>query len=558
MNPILARNIQALEAADPALSSRISEAAPSPEVSFIRSKSGHPVPLLRKGERTYPLHSTVDPLEAGSRAHAGQKKAGYLVFFGLGAGYGIIPLLREPSVGCITIVETDISIMRSILEGVDLSPIFRDGRVRILVDPKEGELRAFVRDTWLASLVGDLRTIPLRSRTVMARERFSSAALEIEQAAEEIRYDYSVQARFAKRWMSHTLTNLPFVERPSHRLSPYRRVLVVGAGPSLDLQLSHLLDIREGSLLISVDSALPALVRRGIRPDLALFLDCQQWGYHHVLSSGRAGAGVPLLLELSVPPVLSRSTRFQSFFAGGHPLSRYLSNRWIRIPCLDTSGGNVSHTAVSLAGVLGAEEVFLYGMDFSYPDGAPYTRGTYLSAIFESRSSRITPVETSFFSMMFKSDVSKVRTNGGILTTTPLLLDYKRRLEALISGMDATVTSVKGKGLPIRGRIPPSRSGREAAGWREQQPPRVAHLDFLREYMGGLESLPRLTEPVHAYLASLHPEQKEILATVLPLVPCIERETGQSRDRAALLESARNWSICRLKRVLSARGSRIR
>jgi hypothetical protein len=150
-------------------------------------------------------------------------------------------------------------------------------------------------------------------------------------------------------------------------------------------------------------------------------------------------------------------------------------------------------------------------------------------------------------------DVEKIPLGNGFVHSTPLLLDYRKRLEALISNVDAAVVPVKGRGLPIAGKnaSPHSRSIVSGAQWHDYGPPRLAYRDFLASYMESLESLPELHQPIAGYLDALDAEQREVMATILPLIPCIEKETGQSLDRTALFEEARRWSVSRLRRLIS-------
>ena len=47
----------------------------------------------------------------------------------------------------------------------------------------------------------------------------------------------------------------------------------------------------------------------------------------------------------------------------------------MKIPSLDTAGGNVMQTALSLAERYGASAATVFGTDFSNPLGVPYAQG---------------------------------------------------------------------------------------------------------------------------------------------------------------------------------------
>jgi hypothetical protein len=526
---------------------------PAPDLAFIESKSGFRVPVLERGSRRFALHSTVDPEREARRIREQHAGAGFIVFLGLGAGYQIKPFLGDIETAGALVIEKDCAVVRAILEKVDLSPLFRDDRFRLLVDPTEEEVEAALLSRYMPSVMGNMRSLPLRPRYETESVFFNAISSEIERAVLKIRADIAVQAHFGRRWFMNILNNLPLMESASLDLNASPTAVIAGAGPSLEVQLASLRSRKHG-LLIATDTALPVLIAHDVRPDLAISIDCQNHGYHHFLcADGYAisRSDVPFLLELASPPSLVRQTVVRGFFAGGHPFSRYILRHWRKFPALDTSGGNVSHAAVSLALALGAREITLCGTDFSYPEGKPYARGTYMSRLFDSRSTRLLPAETSFLSLVFRPDVMKENMGGSISYTTPLLLSYRGSIERLLRKAD-TVTCFEGKGLPLAtgGTIGDLDIDRETGVWETPPIPVSGWHAFLKAYEQGLASLPSPTSPAHVYLRMLPGEKQELWFTVLPLVPGIERETRASEDRAELLSKALSWALARVRQVL--------
>ncbi len=560
MTGTLEGNLEALAGVDPELAERLSACPPARGFSLLEAKNGSPVPAIQGQSRPLAFHSTVDPQREGRRIREQYPGAGFVVFLGLGGGYQISPFLADVEISGILIVETDASLVKSILQAVDLSRILADERVRLLVDPLEGGVENALLATYLPSVMGNLASVPLGSRLEMEGAFFASVSRGIQSAASRIGADYAAQSRFAKRWLANTLANLPTAESAALSLEGRPTVMIAGAGPSLDAQLPLIRARREGALLIAADTALPSLLGGGIIPDLAICIDCQHYGYHHALSArdgSRAVEDVAFLIDLSSPHLLARSAAKHGYFAGGHPFSRYIRRHWRPFTALDTSGGSVAHAAVSLALSLGARQIILYGLDFSYPDGKPYARGTYLSSLFDSRSSRLMPAESSFIGMVFRSnDVMTDRIPGGLRYTTPLLLSYRQEMETLLSNSSVRVTAAPGRGLELSlGKGPEAAAGAKRGHgtveiWNTPQRPKESWRAFLEGYRSRLAALPPPSRPAGAYCRSLTPDQREILATILPLVPCIERETRESSDRASLLEQARELTLERIKQAL--------
>ena len=227
-----------------------------------------------------------------------------------------------------------------------------------------------------------------------------------------------------------------------------RLALVTGAGPSLDDQIPEIARRSRDALLVATDTSLPALEANGIHPDFVVSIDCQVHSVNHFL--GGAARQERLVMDLASPPLLGRLVSRSSFAASSHPLCALLARRWRPFVPIDTAGGNVTHAAVSFAGSLGAQQIIVYGADFSYPDGAPYARGTYLFDYFGCRSGRLLPIETSFFSFLFRAgDPLRERLADQVRYTTPLLMAYKENLEKLAAGMTAELIAAPGRGLAL-------------------------------------------------------------------------------------------------------------
>ena len=374
-----------------------------------------------------------------------------------------------------------------------------------------------------------------------------------------------MQAHFGKRWFGNILLNLPAAENAAVEVSPRTVAHVTAAGPSLDAQTDLLAARDEESRLIATDTSLPTLLRSAILPDAVVSIDCQIYCYLHFLQG--VPLGTPLFLDLASPPLLARRAGKCAFFASGHPLVRYLSDRWKAFPPIDTSGGNVAQAGISLARSLGAETIHVYGADFSYPDGKPYARGTYLFDFFALRESRLEPSEGRFYSFLFRSEgVTKEWTGDGWRYTTPVLLGYRRNLLASLRELDALIIPAKGRGLPLdqnaeRKRNRTAHGERPRFSWAPARA-RCGWREFLLSYADELRGLPPPGEPLWQYFAAISAEQRTLWATLMPLAPSLLRDAGpgiyrsgsspQGGSRVDALREARRWALGKISRALQA------
>ncbi len=545
-NSTLNRNLLALGTRFPYSISEFSHAPENHNLEFITSRSGHSVPVLNRNGRPYPMHSRFDPENEGKRI-AAKAPQGFLIAFGLGGGYHLIPLLQNSNLTGLIIVEKDAALIRQILETIDLTQLFLDSRVRLLIDSTPDELAKTVLDRYLPVLYGNLGSISLRTRWDAEPQWFASMAESIKGLSEILGRDYSVQSRFGRRWFVHTITNIKRSEEVFCILPPAGKLCITAAGPSLQTQLPRIRQLKkDGTTLLATDTSLPVLISAGIAPDIVLSIDCQVISSQHFFK--RLPEETILLLDLASPPILTRLTDRVLFYSSGHPFSLYINQYFRAFPILDISGGNVTHAAASFADIAGTKEVILLGGDFSYPDGRPYAQGTYIYPYFQSISTRTAGSESYFWKFIAAGRPEREKTSTGWRWRTKTMDHYRGELESAINTMNYQFISEPGKGVPIHQKkaAPPRHSpivsiptvGSAQSGWK----------DFLTEYQNHLERLPPMTGSLQDYLEGLKPEIRQTLTTLLPAATTFQNGL---EDGTAALESARQWTLNRIRRVLS-------
>jgi hypothetical protein len=547
---ILERNLLALSANHPELGRVMTRTDPSSTVGVISSRTGLQVPVYLSAGRPVQLHSTVDPETEGRRFFQSYGGSGYLVFLGLGGGYQIRPFVESSDSARIIVVEKELAFVRAVLEQIDMRPILLDPRVRLLAGESAQSIKRFLLSDYLPAIYGDLKTVPLRPCVEAGGQYYTQLIQSIRELIGMVADDYTVQAQFGKKWYVNTLANLPTVQSSTVTVKPVRRAFITGAGPSLESQIPELRSIRETGFLIASDTSMPALLSYGITPDLVISIDCQLVSYHHFLQG--IPEGVPLLLDLASPPVLTRLGQRNAFFTSSHPLSLYVSSHWRRLPYIDTSGGNVSHAAVSLAKFLGAREIYLLGIDFSYPEGKAYCRSTYLYPLFRSQESRLNPLESLFLSFIFKNTtIMKDRTQGALRYTTRPLIGYKERLERYLQAWNAEVIPLPGRGVPLESKPKDREAVRPQGQILAAGAPKTDWRVFLKDYLKDLQALPRPSPPISRYLYKLNEAQRSIWFTLYPAAAAFREHDLQDQTlENRLLSRVRDWSIEVARRFL--------
>ncbi len=555
---ILKRNLLALSSRDPLLAAALSNSSSDDSIQYIRSKTGLLLPAQEIDNRIFPFHSKFDPVKEGQRQLDSSKDSGYIVFLGLGAGYHIEPFLNAKHISNILIIEKNIKLVKSILENIDMRAILMNPGVKILIDTDSEEVSNTLLRHYLPTIAGNLKTITLQARIISEKEYFSTIVDSIKNVINRIADDFTVQTQFGKKWFVNTLSNLQKAGISTLTIKPESKVLVTGAGPSLEMQIPELRRLKNESCLIATDTSLPCLLKNDICPDLVISIDCQQITYHHFLSG--YPKEIPLILDLASPPVLTRLTDKLLFFSSGHPFSQYVTNNLREFPIIDTSGGNVSHAAVSLANFLGAKEIYLFGVDFSYPEGKSYARGTYIYPYFKSIESRIQPVESQFFNFLFRNEnMIKEKIGSNYRYTTKPMINYKERMERAISNIAAKVIPVSGHGIPLTINTLPDKEisqNKENVfkSFLSQGACKQSTKDFLKQYLSGIKLLPEPEDPLGAYLEDLSKKEKSLWLTQLPAATAIASDLRKKSKNKYLpsyfLKKARQWTISKIKKYL--------
>ena len=183
----------------------------------------------------------------------------------------------------------------------------------------------------------------------------------------------------AARWVRHLAQNLPHIAAmpPLDALAGAfsgHAGIVIGAGPSLDGCLDTLRALQGRAVLCAVSTALPALARAGVTPDIVVAIEGHDLSAHFT--------DVPNLERMALLPgpvgnpahfAVPTGRRF-AHAPRGCAVSDWLERAWgcRQLP----SGGSVACTAFSALHLLGCDPLVLVGMDLALTDGRTHAGHT--------------------------------------------------------------------------------------------------------------------------------------------------------------------------------------
>jgi hypothetical protein len=421
-----------------------------------------------------------------------------------------------------------------------------------LPNPSCDEIKNFILENYRPSLCGGIKTIPLRTRTEADPLLFETAAVAIQEAIEIISSDYSVQVHFGKKWFSNIIRNIKSAENPATEKFPgtIGEAAIVAAGPSLDQQLPVLAEYKARQIfIICSDTALPVLLQNDIEPDTVVSIDCQHISYYHFFACTRRKLqNIPLILDIASPPLLSRFSPSPLYFSGGHPLAQYVSSNWRPFLTLDTSGGNVTYTCLSLAQRLGAQRITLFGADFSYVNSRTYARGTYIYPYFEKRQNRFTTLESLFSAFLYRSPFLPKESEEQNYRETFLLRFYRKKLEEKAAKTTAQIYSAQGQGAPIKmeNKMPQTNENTGGA-FHVTEKTNVSGRDFLEQYRNDIAAL---DVKAGAYLRESNAKNRQILNTILPSATAIKHRNPYLKTEE-IIEETKCFCIGQIDNMLN-------
>jgi len=268
-------------------------------------------------------------------------------------------------------------------------------------------------------------------------------------------------AKLGRRYIRNAVRNLalipkhPSIDALSFGAEP---VLVLGAGPSLDPVLdalaarfgeSCLLPETRFFRIVCVDTCLPALRQRGIRPDLVIILESQQWNLDDF--TGLSGWDVPAAFDLSALPGSANvlGNRLYLFFTPWTRLNIFMRLEEAGLlPAGIVPLGSVGLSAVALSMRLTQGAIITAGIDFSFSMDLYHARSTpgHLAKLRrQNRFRGLLNADTAFGRSVF-SAVSK---NGTKVLSNPSMRNYRDLFEKQFAGCSSRLFDLAGSGLPL-------------------------------------------------------------------------------------------------------------
>jgi hypothetical protein len=411
MKDCTARNRAFLDSAFPGISPLL---VPPHRINDFVYLEGPP-PNIRHRRKT--LHARRSPeREAVNLVRDIPVRGGLvLLILGLGLGHQVRQLRKRFSqtFACTTVIVVERSVESFSLLCAREDVSFLEG-TSLFVGEAADRVERLIEQLSPLEVTGQ-RVIALRGSTSLYPDYYERIERSFRRILAGKLSDLLTRFAFEGLWARNLIDNLPsLVDRKS--IAALRNglrgqpVLVIGAGPSLYQQLDLIGSLQTRVHLIAVDTALTPLLKSGTVPDFVVTLDAGfynsldfKWQFIEGGSTERMTliadmVSCPLILTHWVGPVyFSETSPSGGGKAGernGLPLLDQFRKHYPALPALDC-GGSISTTAIELALFMGAETVYVTGLDLSYTDYKSHVNSTAQYELLLRMSERFNPVDTA-------------------------------------------------------------------------------------------------------------------------------------------------------------------
>jgi len=459
------------------------------------------------------LHSRINPVREAERVAASvPADSAVVVLGGFGLGYVAEALLREAPNRPLIIAEADESIFKRAAAVRDIAPLIRNPLVQFISGDGVKNIGNYLSGgptglkitliIWSPSERGNPHWYGSLRQTVLSiqkRREINAATLE----------------RFGRLWVRNLIANIPILPRALSLLSwegKFKDIpaLVVAGGPSVEIILPELKEILRSHLIIVVDTAVSAVIRAGVRPDVIAAVDPQYWNSRHLDWCAEQVGDCPVLAETATHPAVFRALSGRPLLTRTKfPLGTLLEDA-AGIRGELKAGGSVATAAWELARFLGCKPLNIVGLDLGFPGGRTHFPGSFSSKMPHLYSRRTLPAEQSFFHNLYEASPYYARTYKDESLLTNLRMDIYANWFA-----ESAATTTRNSNPRIVGD-----SGRRIRGMSTIETSEISNFPDLR---GKIDSI---------LAALLHtPENRDSASNVAKMI----NDISEALDELALL-----------------------
>lgn len=280
-------NYKLLKKNHSSLLKRIEAISPEPTGKIVFNSDNKPNLMIYKAEgNSGCLHPERDPESEVDffLQKIPENFSGVEIILGMGLGYGVLGIHRlRKNLRSLIIIEHDSGIFLQALKYMDLTLLLSDPRVIIITSP-EINFNALMRPANKAISFEDTQILQNPGSLALLKEEYQNIYDLIFSYCNEYNILGATKMKYGKIIVQNRFDNLKsmgnsyLLENLQNKFKDIPAYIVAG-GPSLDKNVHLLKKVQNKAVIICVDTALPALHDRGIKPDFVTSIDYKNSTY---------------------------------------------------------------------------------------------------------------------------------------------------------------------------------------------------------------------------------------------------------------------------------------
>lgn len=397
------------------------------------AKDGNQICIFSDGKAMYSKYAPLK--DAGNFANNNNLKASsFIVIAGIGNGYHIQETRKVNKDAIIIAFEYDIDSLNFVLEKTQAKELLNDKNIHFCTIK---ELQSTILNYFISFMNNSFTFF----YQIVWKNYYKDKVNEIENTIsiilKSISSDLSVQAHFGLIWNKNIFSNLSQYQQNKQYIDRkkvfpiQKKAAIIGAGPSLDFSINELIKNKDNYYIIATDTALTALLKHNLIPDAFISIDGQQISCEHFFNLQTLNNKSLAIIDLCANSVVLKESLKANLpiqlIHNNHPLAVLASEYYQTIPNISSGAGTVAMSAIDFSVFIGFTDIEIFGCDFMYSYGKPYTKGTYLENQYFCNSTKLKTIEQQYSSLMFRTLLQKGKTEHQF--TTDVLLSYARDLE---------------------------------------------------------------------------------------------------------------------------------
>lgn len=383
------------------------------------------------------LHSSYNPSREAESAFANQKEKSQILFLGFGLGYHVIKaaelITQKQLYKKLIIIEENPVYFFAALCVLDWTKVFEiENLVLAIGCPLDG-ITPLIETTDHINLgkegLSDSHIFTMPAFSLHSKNYIENLLTLIERNKTKNQINAATYKKFGKLWTFNSKTNLNHI-KTSGFVSQINRsnfssdFLLVAAGPSLQNILPYLAELKKKMIIVCVETALQAMLSVNVEPDFIIITDPQYWAYRHIAALNAQSS--VLIAPLSVHPAVFRFPCKQILLCSDmFWVSQFFEEKLGSFGDLG-AGGSVASSAWNFCYMMGAKNIYLAGLDLSFPTKQTHIKGSSAEQKFLSIHNRLLSQDKLSCSSMFSANPEY----GTTYENNPVLTDSRMKMFA--------------------------------------------------------------------------------------------------------------------------------